>query len=77
MIKTVCDICHREVKQQPGLNFCERCAPHSKMFAEEVVKLIGDLDLERQRRLESFRNKFLKDVVLADRPKLEAVAGAK
>jgi hypothetical protein len=73
MIKAVCDICHKEVKQIPGVNFCERCQPYASKWAEELIKFNAEITMDAQRKYESFRNKFLKDVVLINKPKLEAV----
>jgi hypothetical protein len=74
MIKTVCDICHREVKEKPGVNFCDRCKPFAQQFVAEAAKHTAEVQVDTQRKWESFRNRFLKDVVLIDRPKLEVVA---
>lgn len=71
MIKSVCDICHREVKQ-PATNlvhFCERCQPVAEKYISERTKVWEEANQELQRRLESFRNRFMRENVV----KLEAV----
>ena len=73
MIKAVCDICRKEVKQQPGVNFCDRCRPHAEKYILEYSQVLAESQAETQRKLESFGNRFLRENVLVDRPKLEVV----
>ena len=76
MLKPVCDICKREVRGdiRSMEHYCERCFP----FADEYRQKKRDVAVEAltytERRLEQFRNEFLRDkVVPQTKARLEAV----
>jgi hypothetical protein len=71
MLKAVCNICHRDVKQlltNPA-HFCDRCLPHAEKFITEQAAAWGEAEAEKQRKMESFRNRFMRENVM----RLEAV----
>uniref|UniRef100_A0A6M3L6H6 Uncharacterized protein n=1 Tax=viral metagenome TaxID=1070528 RepID=A0A6M3L6H6_9ZZZZ len=74
MVKAVCDVCHREVKKPLNnlAHFCERCQPFAEQFWMERGKVIEEMAQEGNRRIESFRNKFMREIVLPER-ELKAV----
>jgi len=72
MIKVICDLCHREVKQPAqAVNFCERCVPFADEYLKEAQVLAKELAAENHRKMESLRNRFLREVVLKDRNRHE------
>lgn len=64
MIKTVCDLCHREVKGNTAVLFCERCLPFAEAFLKERNEVWLAAAETHNRTLESFRNKFLRENVI-------------
>lgn len=75
MLQPICDICGKPLKAPVNMpsHFCDRCLPFAEQYVEERGKLAAGLVQEMERRLESFRNKFLRQTVLQHKPKLEAV----
>ena len=72
MIKLACNICHREVKDQPAnaiAHFCERCMPFADEFIAEYAKIFAEANAVLQKRMESFRNDFIRNRIA----KLEVV----
>jgi uncharacterized coiled-coil protein SlyX len=72
----VCDICYRDTKSSTSIVFCERCQPFAEQYVGELSKVIVEARKTMERTVESFRNKFMREIVIpkTQEPKrLEAV----
>lgn len=76
MLKPVCDICKREVRGdiRNTLHFCERCLPFAQEYIDKRATLAARIMSESEKRIDQFRNEFLRDVVVpGSKPKLAVV----
>ena len=75
MLIAVCNICRKQLGDQPEPHFCDRCMPFAAEFFQEQQKAYS-VALERLKHtMEKFRNDFLQNRVLGD-VKLKVVQNA-
>ena len=76
MIRVCCDICRKDLSQPHvtvgSFHFCERCSPYGEDYMREVTRLGAEGMMEIGKRIERFRNQYLKDRIVV-RPEIKAV----
>ena len=75
VIKAHCNLCNTEVRQVAvQVNSCDRCQPFIEQFLEEQQKEYNEASKQLERRMETFRQRFLATVVVpGTKHRLEAV----
>ena len=75
MIIIACDVCKKQLQPVPQpaskLVYCDRCQPWAEDYEAELQKTLIDIQQEINRRLDRFRNEFIKRHV--ESPALKAV----
>jgi len=72
----VCNICRKFINGdiRTTEHYCERCLPFAERYREEFARIMQESNRILERKIETARNDFLREIVLKDKkPVLEAV----
>jgi predicted PP-loop superfamily ATPase len=75
-LRAYCNICTAKIPNgmlNTSFHTCQRCEPFSEEYQAEVNKLITEGWVAIGNKIESMRNRFLQEKVLAKKQELKAV----
>ena len=76
MLKVACNVCRKDLPNiglnDPIAHLCQKCAPFGIQWDEGIQKILAEHQAELPRKINKFRDQFIKDVVQAGR-ELKAV----